>query len=201
MYMCIYVYDQFHYSVFHRINIKGGGVHQWYMTFGQQCSISVLKQYFQHKLTGGGARLKGGGAHGTTLWGKHCTIIITSVIHYMYNVYDQFHYSVFHRINIKGGGVHQWYMTFGQQCSISVLKQYFQHKLTGGGARLKGGGAHGTTLWGKHCTIIITSVIHYMYNVYDQFHYNYNNYVYMYTVVITLCIFLSLCTLYLEYNY
>ena len=37
------------YSVSPRINIKGGGVHQWYMymLFGQQCSISVIKQ---HKL-------------------------------------------------------------------------------------------------------------------------------------------------------
>ena len=24
------------------INIKGGGVHLWYMMFGQQCSISVV---------------------------------------------------------------------------------------------------------------------------------------------------------------
>ena len=33
-------------SVTPRINIKGGGVHQWYMKFGQQCSISVVKQCF-----------------------------------------------------------------------------------------------------------------------------------------------------------
>ena len=31
------------YSVSPRINIKGGGVHQWYMAFGQQCSIGVIK--------------------------------------------------------------------------------------------------------------------------------------------------------------
>ena len=37
---------------------------------------------------------------------------------YMYGVFPP-------RINIKGGGVHQWYMTFGQQCSISVIKQCF----------------------------------------------------------------------------
>ena len=33
-------------SVSPGLNIKGGGVHQWYMTFGQQCSISVVKQCF-----------------------------------------------------------------------------------------------------------------------------------------------------------
>ena len=41
-----------------RINIKCGGVHQWYMTFGQQCSIGVIKQCFS-ALT---IKLKGGGA-------------------------------------------------------------------------------------------------------------------------------------------
>ena len=33
-------------TVFPRINIKGGGVHLWYMMFGQQCSISIVKHYF-----------------------------------------------------------------------------------------------------------------------------------------------------------
>ena len=35
-------------SVSPRINIHGAGVHQWYMymTFGQQCSIGVIKQCF-----------------------------------------------------------------------------------------------------------------------------------------------------------
>ena len=31
-----------HISVSHRINIKGAGMHQWYMNFGQQCSINVV---------------------------------------------------------------------------------------------------------------------------------------------------------------
>ena len=48
MYMYDYVYAHVYtiYSVSPRINIKGGGMHHWYMTFGQQCSISVIKQYF-----------------------------------------------------------------------------------------------------------------------------------------------------------
>ena len=33
------------YSVSPRINITGGEVHQWYMTFDQQCSISIVKHY------------------------------------------------------------------------------------------------------------------------------------------------------------
>ena len=33
-------------SVSSAINIKGGGLHQWYMKFGQQCSISVVNSVF-----------------------------------------------------------------------------------------------------------------------------------------------------------
>ena len=35
---------EIYHSVSLRINIKGGGLHWWYMTFDQQCSIGVVKQ-------------------------------------------------------------------------------------------------------------------------------------------------------------
>ena len=45
-------------SVSHKINIKGGGVHQWYMTFGQQCSINVVFR-INFKIKGWGSKTKG----------------------------------------------------------------------------------------------------------------------------------------------
>ena len=48
---------------------------------------------------------------------------------YSYNntrpVYILYIYSVSPKINIKGGGHHLWYMTFGKKYSISVVKQCF----------------------------------------------------------------------------
>ena len=40
----------------------------------------------------------------------------------MYNT--RYMYCVSTRKNDKGGGVYQWYMKFGRQCSISVVKQW-----------------------------------------------------------------------------
>ena len=48
---------------------------------------------------------------------SHVTFIIVITISHKPNVSP--------RINIKGGGVHKWYMMFNQQCSISVVKQHF----------------------------------------------------------------------------
>ena len=47
IYIYIYIYLYIIYSVSPKINIKDGVMHQWYMMFGQQCSISVVKH---HKL-------------------------------------------------------------------------------------------------------------------------------------------------------
>ena len=33
------------HSVYPRININGGGVHQWYLTVGQQCTVSFVKLF------------------------------------------------------------------------------------------------------------------------------------------------------------
>ena len=51
------------YSVSHRIDIKSG-VHQWYVTFGHQCSISVVKPFFSinFKINDRIPRLKFGGS-------------------------------------------------------------------------------------------------------------------------------------------
>ena len=70
IYIYIYNYKQFIYiyniSVSHRINIKSGGVHQWYMTFYQQCSISVIYKtvYFSinFKIKVWGSKTKGWGS-------------------------------------------------------------------------------------------------------------------------------------------
>ena len=55
----VYIYN---YSVFNKINIKGGGVHQWYMMFGQQCCktiFSVINFILRARLKGGGAEHPG----------------------------------------------------------------------------------------------------------------------------------------------
>ena len=49
-------------SVSPRINIKGGGVHQWYMTFGQYCSISVMFFSINFRIKGWGSNTKGWGS-------------------------------------------------------------------------------------------------------------------------------------------
>ena len=73
-------------SVSTKINIKGGGVHQWYMMFDQQCLISVVNR-ISFKIKGWGSPF------GRTLpmeedMGKYfctsvlSTFLITSVVHY-----------------------------------------------------------------------------------------------------------------------
>ena len=76
-------------SFYPGINIKGGGVHQWYMTFGQ----NVQSVFFSIiSIMGEGARLKGGGApwyhhlgetliHACTHVYLHCIIYLVACIY------------------------------------------------------------------------------------------------------------------------
>ena len=67
----------------------------------------------------------------------HCTCTVYTYKHKQ----KQFTMYVHDVYNIKSV-VHQWYVTFGQQCSISVVKPFFSidFEINGSRARLKGGG-------------------------------------------------------------
>ena len=80
-----------------------------------------------------------------------------------------------------------WSTMFNQ--SFKTIFSALTLKLTDGGARLKDGGVAWYYPLGKtlHYNNYICNTLHV--HVYDQFHYNNFVYMYMYIVVITLCIF------------
>ena len=79
-------YNTYYYGVSPRINIKGGGVHQWYMMFGQQCSIRIsLKGAWGSKAKGWRTTDTMTLTHSACTYTHTCIQEVQSIINTAYN--------------------------------------------------------------------------------------------------------------------